>query len=796
MTTPGRTWFGRYELLERLGAGGMAVVYRARYPAAPGVTKSVVIKRVLGHHARDPAFTEMFLNEARISVSLNHGNVVQVFDFGEVEGEYFLAMEWVDGHPLSHVMKRARTKGLPRLPAPIAAGIAIDMCRGLHYAHLVRDEQGEPLGLVHRDISPDNVLMSFEGEVKISDFGIAKARLVGRPETEVGVVRGKFQYFSPEQAQGDALDARSDVYAVGVVLYQMLCGQLPTEGGELEVMFRTVEGRLTPAQQLNPTLDVAMLEILQRALMTSREARYRTAEALQQSLSDWLSTNAPLFPTNTRKHLMGWLFQEELAARKRVVAFPSGFQAQLEAWLTASGAGPTPLKRRAEAAPVTQELPVGGAAEVAPVTQVMAARPRPRSAAITEPVLPDSTPVQDGVALRVVRRATTLVQEMGPSMRRPRNLAVLVLLLLTALGAWGWMRHYLSPEPVWVRSTPAGATVYLNGVRVGQTPLRLDLSDEPSRRVVKVAQAGYLSWSREYQPGTSVSQDLVAELLWDSAFDREEPPETEAPPDELTEDVGEEELVPEEEDLLSEEDAASSESGVSMIQAPPARVLLRESGQSFNPTRKARELVLDPAETYTLRTTNPYGYGWSRVLDGDGRHAPSSSRVLAFIADPEVAPQRRLVQLSSETRRVTGVTHLWLFILWGRDWALTRGSRVDVEVRSALGRAGDGRPLNVAEVASELEPESRFTVHKLRPSQKYAVEIRVPKGRPISPVIMLAVPAAPHVLRVTGQPAQERLHVLTPGRHVVSGASELWFSLPRWAGDEELEVEVEVKASP
>lgn len=348
--------FGRYELLERLGAGGMAEVYRARYTAAPGVTRPVVIKRIMSHCAQEPAFVEMFLNEARISVGLSHGNIVQVFDFGQVDGEYFLAMELVDGQSLSAMLKKAKAEGIALLPAPLAVGIVIEICRGLHYAHTRVDEQGEPLGLVHRDISPDNVLLSYEGEVKLADFGIAKARLAGRVETEAGVVKGKYLYFSPEQAKGEPLDARSDVYAVGVVLYQMLCGRRPAEGVELEVMRRIVEGQLTPAKQLNPLLDEQLWDILRKALATSREERYLTAEALHLALAGWMGTYAPLFPAHMRKHLLRWLFREQLAAQRRPPVLPPEFSQLVERWR--AEVPPPPEKVPWEVAAVPLDLPL------------------------------------------------------------------------------------------------------------------------------------------------------------------------------------------------------------------------------------------------------------------------------------------------------------------------------------------------------------------------------------------------------------------------------------------------------
>ncbi|WP_233595350.1 MULTISPECIES: protein kinase [Corallococcus] len=339
--------FGRYELLERLGAGGMAMVYRAKYTAGPGITKTVVIKRVLSEYSEDPAFVEMFLNEARISVGLNHGNIVQVFDFGQVDGEYFLAMEFVDGQPLSRVMKRLKGRGFSWMPAPLAVSILIELCRGLHHAHMRTDEHGVPLKLVHRDISPDNVLVSYEGEVKVADFGIAKARLAGRPQTEVGIIKGKYPYLAPEQLKQWPADARADVYAAGVVLFELLCGERPIIGNELEIFQRATEGRLTPARSLNPSLDDDLLDILKRALAPMPGDRYQSAEALQQSLSDWMGSHASRLPTHARKLFMTWAFEEELVAQHRSVPLPDSFVRQLQAWrharllVTPSGAGTT-----------------------------------------------------------------------------------------------------------------------------------------------------------------------------------------------------------------------------------------------------------------------------------------------------------------------------------------------------------------------------------------------------------------------------------------------------------------------
>ena len=413
----------------------MAVVYRALYTAAPGVTKPVVIKRVLSTYSEHPSFVEMFLNEARISVGLSHGNIVQVFDFGRVDGEYFLAMELVDGQTLGQVLKAARAKGLACLPAPLAVGIALEMCKGLHHAHTRVDARGEPLGVVHRDLSPDNVLLSYEGEVKLTDFGIAKARLAGRPETEAGVVKGKYLYFSPEQARGEELDARSDVYTVGSVLYRMLCGQRPVDGSsEFEVMRRISEGELTPALTLNPSLDSDLLAILGLALATSRDKRYLSAEAMQQSLSDWMGFRAPRFPANARKHFMSWLFQEELTALKRPPQLPLDFLAQLQAWRGKSAALP--------AAPDSRAL-----TPLSPPRASPALRPAlgTGGSALT-PVTPPRASVRSRFHARLLRRSAVVKGVLG----------ALVVGLVGIVGtAVFWMSHARAQRP----STEAPDTV-------------------------------------------------------------------------------------------------------------------------------------------------------------------------------------------------------------------------------------------------------------------------------------------------------------------------------------------------
>ena len=223
--------FGRYELVSRLGHGRHGRDLARPALGAAGVTKPVLIKKVLPEYASDDAFISMFISEARISATLSHGNIAQVYDFGEVDGEYFLAMEFVDGQPLHRILKRAPGTGLAaRCPCRWRSSSPSRCAGACTTPTPARTTSGKPLGIVHRDISPENVLVSYEGQVKLVDFGIAKARMPRDFSTEPGVVKGKYLFFSPEQARGQEVDARTDVWATGMVLYELLCGRLPGGG--------------------------------------------------------------------------------------------------------------------------------------------------------------------------------------------------------------------------------------------------------------------------------------------------------------------------------------------------------------------------------------------------------------------------------------------------------------------------------------------------------------------------------------------------------------------------------------
>jgi eukaryotic-like serine/threonine-protein kinase len=286
---------GKYQLIRKLATGGMAEVYLAKAAGPMGFEKTLVLKRILPHLAEDPAFVEMFLSEAKLAAQLNHPNIVQIFDFGESDDEYFLAMEFIDGPNLRVLIKRAVTQGL-ELPPALCARLIASACEGLAFAHDFRDPAtGELLGLIHRDISPDNILVSRQGAVKVVDFGIAKAAGQSH-KTQSGVIKGKLAYMPPEQVRAKTLDRRVDVYALGVVFYELLTGHKPFETNtDASLMQAILFEPLIPASQRRSDLPEAVHQILDRALAKDREQRYPDCLALAADLEEFiLSVGRPV----------------------------------------------------------------------------------------------------------------------------------------------------------------------------------------------------------------------------------------------------------------------------------------------------------------------------------------------------------------------------------------------------------------------------------------------------------------------------------------------------------------------
>jgi hypothetical protein len=349
--------FGKYLLVERIAHGGMAEVFRAVYQGAAGVEKTVALKRILPGLEGMGEFVEMFVDEARIASSLTHVNIAQVFEFGEVGGSYYLAMELIEGVDLGRVGEAARRRGTT-LPPMDAAFIIAEAARGLAYAHEKRGPGGALLGIVHRDVSPQNILVSWAGEVKIADFGIAKA--IGKlHKTESGAVLGKLRYMSPEQVSGEPLDGRSDVFSLGIILHELLTGRTLFDGdnpGRVaeQVKLADVAPPSSRAAGVAPELD----RICMKALARARDARYERAALLGRDLSRLVAERAPgLLREDVGAHvaeLMG-VGAAEAAARPAEAAGGDPIEAAAPARITPSSSaalGPTvPARRSAQAAP-------------------------------------------------------------------------------------------------------------------------------------------------------------------------------------------------------------------------------------------------------------------------------------------------------------------------------------------------------------------------------------------------------------------------------------------------------------
>ncbi|HXT98091.1 MAG TPA: protein kinase [Polyangia bacterium] len=279
--------FGRYTLLERLAVGGMAEVFRAKITSSHGFEKVLVVKRILPHLAADPGFVAMFIDEAKLTAQLTHPKIVQILDFGEVNGQYFTALEFIDGFDALGLLRTAAAKRV-RIPPALAVFIVQEMLEALDYAHNARDMEGKPMQIVHRDISPSNIFISKRGDVKLGDFGIAHAKR-RESKTQAGTLKGKYGYMSPEQVVGRPIDARSDLFAVGVVLAELLTGRrLFSAPADLDVLLKVRDVHLERLDKYGADLPRELDRIVRRALKKDPNERPQTAAELHEELGDYL----------------------------------------------------------------------------------------------------------------------------------------------------------------------------------------------------------------------------------------------------------------------------------------------------------------------------------------------------------------------------------------------------------------------------------------------------------------------------------------------------------------------------
>jgi serine/threonine protein kinase len=294
-TGSGTRGYGPYQLLERVAVGGMAEVFRAKRTGVEGFEKVVAVKRILSHLSDNKEFVDMFIDEAKMVAGLAHPNVAQIFDLGKHEKNYWIAMEYVHGRDLRTIMRRAREHGL-RIPLDISTYVVSKVCAALEYAHRKKDDKGQPMLIVHRDISPQNILISFEGDVKLTDFGIAKAASKAST-TDKGALRGKLLYMSPEQAWGKPMDKRSDVFSLGIVFYETLTEQKPFLGtSEMSILETVRECRVPPPTTINDKIPEKLERVVMKALERDPEVRYQDAgemlRDLERVLHEWQPATA------------------------------------------------------------------------------------------------------------------------------------------------------------------------------------------------------------------------------------------------------------------------------------------------------------------------------------------------------------------------------------------------------------------------------------------------------------------------------------------------------------------------
>ena len=305
--------FGNYLLLERVNVGGMAEVFKAKAFGVEGFERLVAVKRILPSIAEDQEFITMFIDEAKIAVQLTHANIAQIFDLGKVGDSFFIAMEYCAGKDLRGIFDVARKEGGEPIPIPMACYSIMKVCEGLDYAHNKKDAGGQHLNLIHRDVSPQNLLVSWDGEIKVIDFGIAKAANKAG-QTQAGILKGKFGYMSPEQVRGMTIDRRSDVFAVGIVLYELLCARRLFYGESdfdtLE-MVRNVD--ILPPTTYNRNIPEELERIVLKALAKNRDERYQTAMDLHDDLQSFMYTSGNFFARKDLSAYMRRVFSESIA---------------------------------------------------------------------------------------------------------------------------------------------------------------------------------------------------------------------------------------------------------------------------------------------------------------------------------------------------------------------------------------------------------------------------------------------------------------------------------------------------
>ena len=466
--------FGKYTLIRHLATGGMAELYLALQRSISGFEKLIVIKKILDRYAADKEFIEMFLDEARIAATLNHPNIVQIFDVGSVGKDYFIAMEYIHGEDLRNIVGAMRKKKMRSFPLEHAISIIMGVSKGLSYAHDHRGLTGDALNIVHRDISPQNILVTFNGEIKVVDFGIARAmaKEAGIETDKSGALRGKFPYMSPEQIRGLNLDKRSDIFSVGIVLFELTTGRRLFKGkNELETLSMIVDHEYPKPSSVASDYPRDLEEIALTALQKDRDLRYSAALTLHQELEDFARNHKIKVSTIELGKFMEDLFYEKIREEKEA------------------------LKEGKKLADVIAEKE---ASEI-DLDEFLDLSSMPSSGGTTGRAMATDAAAVSGI----------MAMPMADDKRRKGGLlmaviALIVLVVASAGAFFGYQMYTRAQEralhigKVNVITDPPGAAVYVDGEKVaGETPLAVDKLKADVRYGIKVKMDGYEPAKRE-----------------------------------------------------------------------------------------------------------------------------------------------------------------------------------------------------------------------------------------------------------------------------------------------------------
>ncbi len=484
--------FGKYQLLRELAAGGMAQIFLAVYQGLEGFNRVVAVKRVLPHMTT-PEFVQMFLDEARIAARLEHPNIVRTYEFGAEAGRYFMVMEYLAGEDLNAVLNRA-AKTNYRLPIPFIIDVVSRVCAGLHFAHELCDTDGRPLALVHRDVTPANILVTYFGEVKLIDFGVAKSAS-NVQQTRAGMLKGKISYMSPEQLRSRGTDRRSDIFSTGVVLWELLTGvRLFARDSDAATLYAIIDDPVPSVRTHRPEIPEELAQIVDRALARTPEARWATAEDMQLALDGFLASRGHEFsgpvPLGTTANESGarrlareleMLFGAERTAAKRALAQGRALSSHIAVLSRRPSelvSGPVGTFSESVSEAVTSHALDTAPPEPEP-------EPKPRTRGIT--ALAVVAAIAAGVATYVIARRDAV----EPSAVK----AVSATLTVT--------------------SRPTGAAIYVAGEPTGLTTPATLVNVEPGRMAIRLAFPGYQTADAviTIAPGEKLTRniDLVAQ---------------------------------------------------------------------------------------------------------------------------------------------------------------------------------------------------------------------------------------------------------------------------------------------